>query len=160
MCEDAEVRAAWESMRLRLEQLPVSRDSFGFIHNDPHIQNILYDGEKIVLLDFDVATYHWFACDIAIACQAMLFARTGGMERPLSDRQPLLDFIRDFKAGYEEENRLDSFWWEQIDLFIQYRRLLLFTVMQGWLNTTPDIRASWKEMILSEPQLLQSTSPD
>jgi Ser/Thr protein kinase RdoA (MazF antagonist) len=153
-CTDPEVKEAWLAVRQRLESLPVNRECFGFVHNDPHIQNILYDGRRIVLLDFDVANYHWFACDIAIACQALLFAKTGGLERSLSDRAPLLDFIRDFRTGYEQENHLEPFWWDQIDLFIQYRRILLFTVMQGWLETVPDTRASWKEMILREPHLL------
>jgi Ser/Thr protein kinase RdoA (MazF antagonist) len=152
-CTDPEVKQAWISMRQQLERLPVDRGCFGFIHNDPHIQNILFDGQRIILLDFDVANYHWFACDIAIACQALLFARTGGMERPLSDPAPLLAFLRDFRAGYEQENDLEPSWWEHIDLFIQYRRILLFTVMQGWLDTVPETRASWKDMILKNEPL-------
>ena len=152
-CADPEVKAAWEKMRRRLEGLPVNRGCFGFVHNDPHIQNLLYADRRIILLDFDVANYHWFACDIAIACQAMLFAQTGGMERPLSDQAALLAFLRDFRAGYEQENDLEPSWWEQIDLFIQYRRILLFTVMQGWLDTVPATRAGWKDMILRAPQL-------
>jgi amicoumacin kinase len=153
-CADAEIKAAWAALHRRLEQLPINRKCFGFIHNDPHVQNILYDEARIILLDFDVANYHWFACDIAIAFQAMLFMKTGGMERPLVDRRPLLNFLRDFKAGYEQENHLDPYWWTQIDLFIHYRRMLLFTVMQDWLDTVPETRATWKEMILSEPPIL------
>ncbi len=154
MSEDAEIRQRWLAMRQRLEALPIRRDSFGFIHNDPHIQNILVSGEQIVLLDFDVANYHWFINDIAIAMQGLLFAKTGGMERPLVDAVPLRAFLESFMQGYETENHLDPFWLDQIDLFISYRRLLLFTVMQGWLGTKPDLRASWNAMIMEEPRLV------
>jgi Ser/Thr protein kinase RdoA (MazF antagonist) len=144
-------------MRRQLEALPVARDSFGFIHNDPHIQNILASGasgEQIVLLDFDVANCHWFINDIAIATQGLLFVKTGGLSRPLVDGAPLRVFLEAFMQGYETENHLDSFWLGQVNLFISYRRLLLFTVMQGWLGTKPDLRAAWKAMIMEEPSLV------
>ncbi len=154
---DAEATQCWLAMRRRLEALPVARDSFGFIHNDPHIQNILVSGAsggQIVLLDYDVANCHWFINDISIAAQGLLFAKTGGLERPLVDPAPLRAFLEAFMQGYETENHLEPFWLSQVDLFISYRRLLLFTVMQGWLGTKPDLRATWKAMILEEPHLV------
>jgi len=121
------------------------------VHNDPHIENLLYDGQTITLLDFDVANYHWFISDVAIALQALLFFKAGGMERPVSDPAAIEDFLTAFWRGYASENMLAPFWREQLDLFISYRRILLFCVMQGWLATVPETRASWKAMILSEP---------
>lgn len=150
-CADAEIQEKWRSVRDRLEQLPVTRDGFGFTHNDPHIENILFDGEKITLLDFDVANYHWFISDVAIALQAMLFNQAGGMERPVSDSAAIQQFLTAFWQGYTRENHLDPFWIGQLNLFISYRRILLYCAMQGWLATAPDIRASWKNMILTEP---------
>jgi len=47
---------------------------------------------------------------------------------------------------------------ERLDLFIAYRRILLFTAMQGWLQTKPDLRSSWKQMILSQPELVGNIS--
>ena len=75
-----------------LEDLPRTRDCFGFVHNDPHIFNLLADGDAITLLDFDVANHHWFVSDIAIACQSVLFSISGGMERPVSDRRSCWHF--------------------------------------------------------------------
>ncbi|RPJ36688.1 MAG: hypothetical protein EHM21_18855 [Chloroflexi bacterium] len=153
-CSDEQVQQRWLSMRRRLEALPVTRDAYGFIHNDPHVQNILVSGERIVLLDFDVANYHWFITDISIAMQGLLFAQTGGLARPLVDAAPLHHFLDAFMQGYETENHLDPFWLGQVDLLISYRRLLLFTVMQGWLDTQPKTRATWKAMIMEEPPLV------
>jgi len=153
-CRDEQVKGAWRKMGQRLEQLPRVRDSFGFVHNDPHINNLLADGERITILDFDVSNHHWFASDIAIACQSVLFALTGGMDRPLQDRERLLAFLRAFLAGYEEEYRLAAEWLDRLDLFIAYRRLLMFTVMQDWLESKPSARHAWKHMILSEPEVV------
>ena len=154
-CEDKAVKQAWLEMRDRLAELPVSRDSFGFIHNDPHQKNILVSDpeSKIVLLDFDVANYHWFVTDIAITMQGLMFDLTGGMHRPLKDPARLRQFLDLFMQGYETENHLDPTWLGQpLDLSIRYRRMLLFTVMQGWLKTKPRLRAGWKKMILDNPE--------
>jgi Ser/Thr protein kinase RdoA (MazF antagonist) len=154
ICADPEIQQKWVSIRERLDILPVTRDSFGFTHNDPHIENILYDGTQITLLDFDVANYHWFISDVAIALQSMLFDHSGGMERPVSDPEAIQSFLGAFWRGYACENTLDDFWRDQLNLFISYRRILLFCAMQGWLATVPDTRASWKDMILSEPAVV------
>ena len=147
-CADMEIKEQWCSIRARLERLPIRRDCFGFIHNDPHNQNILLDGDRIVLLDFDVANYHWFCTDISIALQGLLFGPAGGMERPVSDPGLIRIFLDSFMQGYEEENHLDPFWLDQIGLFVSYRRILLFIAMQGWLETVPEVRAGWKQQIL------------
>jgi Ser/Thr protein kinase RdoA (MazF antagonist) len=153
-CKDADVRKCWISIRERLEALPVRRDSFGFIHNDPHAENLLVLENGVTLLDFDVANYHWFINDIAIALQAMLFKQTGGLDRPLENAAPLRQFLDSFMEGYCWENTLDPFWLGQIDLFIAYRRILMFTVLQDWLRHKPSQRRSIKTMILEEPPIL------
>jgi Ser/Thr protein kinase RdoA (MazF antagonist) len=138
-------------MRERLEQLPLTREVFGFIHNDPHVNNILMEGDKLSILDFDVANYHWFINDIAVAMQGVLFTQSGGMERPLQDPAPIRRFLEHFMNGYEEEYHLDPVWLEHLDVFIAYRRMLLFTVMQEWLDTKPDVKQMWKQLILEDP---------
>jgi Ser/Thr protein kinase RdoA (MazF antagonist) len=153
-CRDEQVKAAWLEMGQRLDQLPRTRDSFGFVHNDPHINNLLADGERVTVLDFDVSNHHWFTSDIAIACQSVLFSMTGGMERPLQDRARLRAFLDFFLEGYARENHLSAEWLDRLNLFIAYRRLLMFTVMQDWLEAKPDVRHGWKQMILTEPEVV------
>jgi Ser/Thr protein kinase RdoA (MazF antagonist) len=154
-CQDQAVQKCWLSICERLEALPVQREAFGFIHNDPHSGNILITHDHIVLLDFDVANYHWFVNDIAIALQSLLFKQTGGLDRPCANAAPLHHFLEGFMEGYSWENSLDSFWLEQIDLFIAYRRILGYIVMQDWLRNRPAQRATWKAMILEEPTILR-----
>lgn len=153
-CQDEDVKGKWIAMKERLDDLPVNPDVFGFVHNDPHLFNLLVDGDRMTLLDFDVATHHWFANDIAIACQHVLVFLTGGLSKPLHNRRKLHAFLGYFLEGYRRENPLPSEWINRLDLFIAYRRILLFTVMQGWLQTQPEMRAAWKQMILSEPTIV------
>ncbi len=152
-CPDEEVKQKWAEIGQRLESFPIARNVYGFIHNDPHLMNLLIQGRRLTLLDFDVANHHWFINDIAIACQSTLFAMTGGMERPLQDRAKLLEFLALFMAGYRQENDLPAEWLDHLDTFIAYRRILLFTVMHGWIQSQPAQYASWKKMILTQPEL-------
>jgi Ser/Thr protein kinase RdoA (MazF antagonist) len=153
-CQDPDVRDRWDSIRDRLEALPIQRDSFGFTHNDPHNGNILITQSHIALLDFDVANYRWFVNDIAITLQGLLYRQTGGLDRPLASAEPLRHFLEGFMDGYRWENTLDPFWLSQVDLFIAYRRVLGFIVSQGWLVNKPSQRRAWKAMILEEPPIL------
>jgi Ser/Thr protein kinase RdoA (MazF antagonist) len=75
------------------------------------------------------------------------------MERPVSDRAKLLGFLDCFMEGYEREHHLAPEWLDRLDLFIAYRRILLFIVMHGWISSQPEMHASWKRMILEEPEV-------
>ena len=151
--QDEEVKVKWAELKEQLDTFPITRESFGFIHNDPHIWNLLVDGDRITLLDFDVANHHWFMTDIAIACQNILAFMSGGMGGPVHNREKLLGFLGFFLEGYARENRLTSQWLNRLDIFIAYRRILLFTVMHGWIKSQPNLHKTWKQMILTQPEV-------
>jgi Ser/Thr protein kinase RdoA (MazF antagonist) len=151
---DLEVRAKWVELRSRLEKLPMPREAYGFIHNDAHIWNLLVENGEITLLDFDVSNHHWFANDLAVACQHVLFDISGGMDAPLHNREALVDFLRYLLEGYRQEYDLAPEWLDTLDLFIAYRRALLFIVMHGWIASQTEMHASWKRMILEAPEML------
>jgi Ser/Thr protein kinase RdoA (MazF antagonist) len=153
-CHDEEAKQKWVEIRQSLVALPVTREVFGFIHNDPHVWNLLVDGDRITLLDFDVANHHWFINDIAITCQSILFTVSGGMDRPVESHEKLIRFLDLFLEGYEREHQLTQEWLERLDLFIAYRRILLYTVMHGWIRSKPDLHTSWKQMILTQPEVV------
>jgi Ser/Thr protein kinase RdoA (MazF antagonist) len=157
-CQDEEVKQKWLEIRQYLDALPIAREVFGFIHNDPHVWNLLVDGDRITLLDFDVANHHWFINDIAIAAQSILFAVAGGMDRPVEDREKLIAFLDLFLEGYEREHHLSREWLGRLDLFIAYRRILLYIVMYGGIRSKPDVHASWKRMILTQPEVIGAFS--
>jgi hypothetical protein len=70
----------------------------------------------------------------------------------------LWEFIHLFMDGYALENDLDEKWLVTLDLFIAYRRILLFIVMYNWIKSAPDRYASWKNMILTNPPVTRSPS--
>ena len=152
-CQEAEVKQKWVEIRQSLEALPKTRQDFGFIHNDPHLWNLMVAGERITLLDFDVANHHWFVTDIAIACQSILFALSGGLDRPVANREKLLKFLELFLEGYERERHLPPEWLARLDLFIAYRRILLYIVMYAGIRSKPAYQQAWKRMILTQPKV-------
>lgn len=150
-CKDRDVKQKWLEMKERLADLPFNRDTFGFIHNDNHVQNVLWNKGGITLIDFDVANCHFFINDVAVTLQGLLFAVTGGISSPINNGDIVKAAVNDFMDGYEQENHLDDFWLRQIDTFVSYRRLLLFTVMQEWLDTQKEKKQMFKYLIENEP---------
>ncbi|MBN1247994.1 MAG: phosphotransferase [Anaerolineae bacterium] len=150
-CPDNDVKEQWLALKVELDLLPVERASFGFIHNDPHIWNLRADGDRITILDFDVANHHWFMTDIAIACQNILIFHSGGLNGPIRDREKLLAFLDAFLQGYEREHSLATTWLNRLDLFIAYRRILLYIAMQDWVSSQPDLARTWKRLIVDRP---------
>jgi Ser/Thr protein kinase RdoA (MazF antagonist) len=153
--EDDELRKWWLGLKKQVTALPATRQTMGMVQNDPHHENILLHGDALSLLDFDVSLCHFFASDIAIAIQSVLFTRSGGMERPLDNKDALRRFIKHLIKGYRRVIDFPSEAWEAVDLFIAYRRGLLFTFMNDWLKTQ-DSYNSWKNMMLTNPPIVMT----
>lgn len=152
-CKDSEIKVAWNQMNQTLQSFNRCIDDYGFIHNDNHQHNILVSGNEITLIDFDCSCRQFFIQDIITPAQGLMFDITGGMFSPWKDENRLKRFFHSFLNGYETEHHLSDFWYQQIPLFLNYRRMLLFTCMQDWLNTKPDLKKNFKEMILNPPKI-------
>lgn len=57
---------------------------FGLIHGDFELDNLVWEGEQVQILDFDAAAYSWYAVDIAIALQDVYFSRDSVQEERLN----------------------------------------------------------------------------
>lgn len=149
-CKDEEVKASWRKLRIQLDALPITRASFGFTHNDLHLHNLLVHDGELTVLDFDVANLHWFACDIATAIHSIFtYAANGALEKTPDDPEKTRQLTRAFLRGYEQAQQLDAFWLDHLELFLQYRRTLLFIVFAEDLQTRdPEHYASWRKRIL------------
>jgi amicoumacin kinase len=157
-CRDPLVRGAWERLRCRLELLPVERSSYGFVHNDAHAWNVIFDPHAadvrplapsdLAIIDFDCSGFHWFACDAAIAVESAIAIGTGEMDVPPGPpRGPARVRVEAFWDGYRDV-RDPAAALASADLFIQYRRILLYTVCQDGLEKQPEVRERWKRRIL------------
>lgn len=141
------IKEKWLEIKEKLLALPINRDSYGFIHNDNHQMNIIAKGSEISVIDFDCAECHFFINDILLPVQGLLFDVTGGMLSPIAKPEVLREFYKHFLKGYHTENQLDSFWFGQLGVFLEYRRLLLYTVLQGWLTNDKDANEAFLNMI-------------
>lgn len=141
------IRDKWLDMKKRLRQLPIDRDSYGFIHNDNHQMNIIASEYSIAVIDFDCAECYFFANDILLPIQGLLFDVSGGMMNPITDMDVLKRFYSCFLEGYFTENRIDDLWLRNLGIFLEYRRLLLYTVMQDWLSNDKAADEAFLNMI-------------
>jgi Ser/Thr protein kinase RdoA (MazF antagonist) len=152
-CKEDKVKVAWRQMRITMDDLPKDRGSYGLIHNDNHQKNIIVKGKDITLIDIDCMAGQFFLQDIVVPAQGIMFDLCGGMHRPLDSIEPLKRYFDLFINGYEQENHLDERWLKQINTFINYRRLLLFTVMQDYLNTNIPLKEAFIAMINEPPKI-------
>jgi Ser/Thr protein kinase RdoA (MazF antagonist) len=149
-CADEDVKMVWRSLKQRVAALPKNRQTYGMVQNDPHMENMLIYENKLSLIDLDVSCCHFFTCDLAIAIQSVLFTISGGMERPVQDKDALRRFVSCLFEGYRKECDLADDTPEAVELFIAYRRALLFTVMQDWLKTKSEYNETWKRMTIEQ----------
>ena len=54
-----------DALRDQLGSLPKTGNAFGMIHADLHPDNVLVDGDALVVIDFDDAGFGWHAFDLA-----------------------------------------------------------------------------------------------
>ncbi len=158
-CKDQEVGLAWEHVRDALTRLPVDKTGYGFVHNDAHVWNMLFDPAAthatsepvLTVIDFDCSGYHWFANDSAVALYSITILVSGGIESPA--RLPEGFRERAFGAfwdGYRRHRDPGQEWLRLTDLFLQYRRCLMFMPFQDATARDPSWRKRWKERIQME----------
>ncbi len=152
-CKNDLVKDKFREMLQTFNKLPINRDSYGFIHNDNHQHNIIVKDQKITLIDFDVASCQFFMHDIVVPVQGILFDLSGGMFNRVYNKEPIKRYFDHFINGYEKENHIDEFWLKQIDTFINYRRLMLFTCMQGYLSQNKELENNFLNMIKEAPEI-------
>lgn len=141
---------ARERVRATLTAYGIGADHFGLIHADLHPDNIVDDGEELVLIDFDDSSYGWHVYDMATALIEDIFA-------PDFDalRTALLD-------GYREHRSLTARDVAMLPIFLLIRGMALI----GWFHQRDehagsDYFAQVKTMVLEECEaLLANAGPD
>jgi Ser/Thr protein kinase RdoA (MazF antagonist) len=86
---------------------------FGLVHADLRLANLLADGERITVIDFEDCGFSWYLYDLACA----LTFNEG--------RADVRDLIEAWVAGYREVEPLPAEDAAEIDTFLMLRRLML-----------------------------------
>ncbi|MBI9046724.1 MAG: phosphotransferase [Anaerolineaceae bacterium] len=121
-----------------VKQLPHDNNNFGLIHMDLHGGNFFVDPDtrKFTLFDFDDCAYGWFSMDIAMNLFDMLILYPG------DDRKAFADwYLTHFLKGYYDENKLDSFWIEQIPVFQKLLETGIYSQVIEYFS--PETTHSW-----------------
>lgn len=115
----ADLTALDARLRADLTLYGTDIDRFGLIHADMRLANLLVDGERLVLLDFDDCGFGWFMYDLAAS---LSFFET-------SPQVPAL--IRSWLSGYMQVRALKPDDLRMIDAMILLRRMALL----AWIGS-------------------------
>lgn len=130
-CRDAEVGALWEDLGDRMSTLTTEPAGYGVVHNDLHHGNLLLapDGD-LTVLDLDVASWHWYATDLAILLVHPLWSLRN---RPADARR----FATTAAEAYLAEYPLPAGCLADVPLLAHYRMALFVLAMQDELGGRP-----------------------
>lgn len=112
---DDELIAAHSGFVEKIKSLTTNTDNYALIHTDIHTQNMLWDGKRIVVIDFDDCAYAHFAFDLAMAFWYGVHF----------DKDKSRPFWNDLMEGYSSENTISKSELESVPLF----HLLRFSTM-------------------------------
>ena len=106
----------------------MDRDTYGLIHFDFELDNLIWQGRTVQMLDFDDCSRGWYAADIAFALRDHFDA--GGDLHATG--------MRAFLGGYAAHTPLADEQIAQIPLFLRLVRLIQFARIIRALNITKD----------------------
>ena len=120
--EQALLLKARQDVRTALKEYGESPDNFSLIHSDLHPDNIVMNGDKLALIDFDDSAYGWHMYDIASAL--------------IEDRSALdFDALRAaLLEGYCERRQLSRRDVEMLPAFLLIRGMAII----GWFHQRPE----------------------
>jgi Ser/Thr protein kinase RdoA (MazF antagonist) len=118
-----DVRSRLHAALGRLERQPAV---YSMIHADMHPGNVLVDGDKLTVIDFDDAAWGWHAYDIAVALVHQ------------QDGPYLAAFERAYVAGYRSVRAIS----EQSLMVVPMFRLVRGLAQIGWYHQRPELKRS------------------
>ena len=119
--ERKRVTALRETLHERLAAHGKDRD-YSVIHADLHAHNVLIDGERVTVIDFDDAGFGWHPYEMAIALSAF----------PARDGRDAMEAA--YLDAYRAENPLDAASFEIVPTF----KLVRMFASIGWVHHRPE----------------------
>jgi Ser/Thr protein kinase RdoA (MazF antagonist) len=115
--DSAALLAEYELLTNWLAGLPMDDDTYGTIHGDFELDNLVWREDTAGILDFDDSAQMWYAADVALAVRD-LFAD------PSKDADTGDPRFRAFVEGYREHRALDEESLAHVPRFLRFARLL------------------------------------
>jgi Ser/Thr protein kinase RdoA (MazF antagonist) len=101
------------TIRRRLEAFGTSPNRFGLVHADLRLANLLIDGDRTKVIDFDDCGFSWYLYDLGAALSF------------IEHRPDVPELVEAWTIGYRKVARLAREEAAEIPTFIMLRRLLL-----------------------------------
>jgi Ser/Thr protein kinase RdoA (MazF antagonist) len=102
-----------ETIGRRLERYGKPRERFGLTHADIRLANLLIEGERTKVIDFDDCGFSWYLYDLGTALSF------------IEHRPDVPELVESWLRGYRKAATLSAEEREEIPTFIMFRRLLL-----------------------------------
>ena len=142
-----------EEFKGELESLPITKKSYGLTHGDYFFGNLIYDNDKITVIDFDECEYNWFIYDVAV----YLFYYLLGGEPKNMNIEYNKKLFKHFIAGYRQENEIDIYWIEKLPLFFRLREFILLSSI--YRSYYPDLGKWQKDYIEATEYRIKNNIP-
>lgn len=107
-----------------LASQPRTPDRYGLLHTDLELDNLLWSGDEVAVLDFDEFGEGWFLLDIAKALTDVLEAGDG-LDSPC---------VQAFVAGYRQHQPLSDEDIQLIPRFLEITKLRMYCVLAQALD--------------------------
>jgi Ser/Thr protein kinase RdoA (MazF antagonist) len=120
----------------QLAALPANEQTFGLIHYDFELDNLIWDGQRVGIVDFDDCARYWFVADIAFALRDLFADQAEQIDT--SDER-----FRTFIAGYREIRDLSDHELAQLGLFLRVHKLVTFAKLLRAADIDPQTAPPW-----------------
>lgn len=130
VAEEGVLSRAAAEIRRRLAEYGRANDRFGLCHNDLRLANLLIDGDRLSVIDFDDCGFSWYLNDFATAVSFM-----EGDPR-------VADWMEAWLDGYTGSRALSQADRDMLPTLIMLRRMLLV----GWVGFHHEHAAEAQEL--------------
>lgn len=125
--EETTIREIAHDVLSTIKNLPKSYSTYGLLHGDLWLENILVDSDlKVTMIDFQDCEKHFYIFDLAVPIYSAL-------EYSFAGNGNIIDYGRSItKAiieGYQKENEISPEMLEKLPLFIKLKELFEYSLM-------------------------------
>ncbi len=139
--EETHLLRELEEVDTKLSALPKSRARFGLIHFDFELDNLLWDGWRVAVVDFDDCARLWYAADVIYALRDLFLGREFAASEPR---------FRLFLEGYRSHTQFDESDTALLPLFFRLHRLFAIGRLRNALPMAESPRMQWADALCSK----------
>lgn len=121
-------QSALSELQEQLTRLSINENNYGLIHFDFELDNIVWNADKVGIVDFDDSAQYWFVADIAFALRGLF----GDSAKKVELQN---ESFQNFIAGYRQAKEFTQEDLELIPMFLRLHNLITFAKLHRALGT-------------------------